>query len=1117
MGKNNNTKSLKEAKHISENEVVAPAEPNDDEALPTFDKDALSKLTDAISKKLDRPHTETKPISKKQSKKGSKEPKKALITGDANGPANDAVEPKNSVKPNVNSPKRGKKRDSKGEIKPLRTEIIKSKGKEGRPENGKSSEGSALEKEILALGGSKEDYDLIGELESESEIEGDSIAQTKNKSFIKDKTLGKELSNFLKDLDIPSYVPDDDPSDDGKAEDSEKNVVELAMKSESLEKPKHHTFDEEGNLHAKLVSESKKDARSALHQNLKGLLVEPRPDWYAADLPAIASPTDRVPILPSTLLDELSTYASYLLEKENSAYSSAQNASTSHQFYTTIMTSGTLSDKISALTLAVQESPIHNVKALESLVNLAGKRSRDQAINVLQALKDLLAQGSLLPPGRKLKTFATQRDLAASFKKSDYNWKSGGALPSGLTDVHLILWAYEDLLKKTYFEIVKILETWCNDEIEFARSRAINFVQELLAEKPEQEANLLRLLVNKLGDPSKKIASRTSYLLLQVQTIHPAMKPTIISAIEEQLLFKPGQSPHAKYYGILTFNQTVLSNKEASVAKQLLRIYFNLFVILLKPAEEALKVSKEPHDAKSQKDRQASRKKNSKYSGNTQDDEWREKMISAVLTGVNRAYPYLISPGDETNQHMDTLFKITHSSNFNTSIQALMLIQQLTSANQLSADRFYRTLYESLFDPRLLTSSKQTMYLNLLYRALKADLSLSRIKAFIKRITQVLSLHQPPFICGAFFLIRELENTFPGLKTFVDQEQDLDSDEEEEFHDVPDDDDEQDLQETTKQLTLKEVPRLNVYDGRKRDPEHSNADRSSLWEILPLLAHFHPTVSVSAAQLLRHEAMPGKPDLTLHTMIHFLDRFVYRNMKSSSKTTRGASIMQPLAATDSSGLLVSASTGNKGRTPVNSQWFRDLKSEDVKAEDVFFHDYFRRLGKGKESNKAKEKKTGEEKEGDSEDGEEEEIWKALVDSRPEIEADDDDDDFDMDGLDDLSDEDLEDGGLILDPQDQEVDWDVEMHDESQDDEQDSENDSVDLDDEDETAFMDDNEDLPSDVDEAIANKDESGEAAESSNQNLSSKKRRKLKHLPIFASVDDYATLLEKEGDGNDY
>lgn len=50
---------------------------------------------------------------------------------------------------------------------------------------------------------------------------------------------------------------------------------------------------------------------------------------------------------------------------------------------------------------------------------------------------------------------------------------------------------------------------------------------ELLAAKPEGEAKLLSGLVNKLGDPNRKIASKAGFLLAQLLTRHPVMKPIV--------------------------------------------------------------------------------------------------------------------------------------------------------------------------------------------------------------------------------------------------------------------------------------------------------------------------------------------------------------------------------------------------------------------------------------------------------------------------------------------------------------------------------------------------------------------------------------------------------------
>lgn len=167
--------------------------------------------------------------------------------------------------------------------------------------------------------------------------------------------------------------------------------------------------------------------------------------------------------------------------------------------------------------------------------------------------------------------------------------------------------------------------------------------------------------------------------------------------------------------------------------------------------------------------------------------------------------------------HLDTLFRIAHSANFNTGIQALLLIQRLSLARNLGTDRFYRTLYESLLDPRLISSSKQSLYLNLLLRALKNDVDVRRVKAFAKRMLQISGLHQPAFVCGLLYVVAHLRGTFPDLSTLInDPEESI-------FDDEP-------------------AEKRPVYDGRKRDPEYSNAQRSCLWEMVgALIIHWQIT------------------------------------------------------------------------------------------------------------------------------------------------------------------------------------------------------------------------------------------------------------------------------------
>ena len=961
---------------------------------------------------------------------------------------------------------RGKKRDSNGNTIQA-THIVK----ESTSVQEEADEDD-FEAEVRGLGGTHEDVELVADAQSDSELEGTEPNQT-NGAAVKHKGgLEQGMSNILKEIALAQGV-DRDPSDVSEESDNP------AKADETLAQP----------------TKPQQKSKTALR-------CEVRPDWFTPTESLQSNDSTSESANSAKTLRALQEFAEALLQEENEVYKQKHQSGSSQSFYNTVITSGTLSDKISALTLAVQDSPIHNKKALETLLSLSKKRSRSQAVDVLRALKDLLAQGALLPATRRLYTFATQPFIVSAVSHSK-SWTRGDKLPKGVTEQYLIIWAFESWLKEQYFEMLQTLEVWCNDELEFAKSRAMSYVYELLKEKPEQESNLLRLLINKLGDPVKKLASQASYLLMQLLTVHPAMKRIVVSGIESDFIFRPGQSLHGKYYAAVTLNQTALSGNEEDIAQKLLGIYFGLFSALLKTSSTPTADPQEGPKSTTRSQRQ--RGKKPVASGQAQTDELREKLTTALLTGVNRAYPYADAAHKSFEEQLDTLFKIAHSANFNTSVQAMLLIQQLSASHQPSDDRFYRVLYDSLLDPRLITASKQQLYLNLLHRALKADLNARRVKAFVKRILQVLSLHEPSFICGVFFLLKDLESSFPGLTALMDQAEEVDDDEE-----VFRDGDDGDAPRQPVNQSQNMAPQASGrYDGHKRAPEHANADHSCAWEVLPFLSHFHPSVTLSADHYLSHTALPGKPDLTLHTLIHFLDRFVYRNAKVSDSKMRGSSIMQPLASENTRAVLFNASVAGSQRIAVNSEAFRAKKDENVAAEDVFFHKYFSALGKETKKSKKQKQAATETAESDDEDA----VWKAMLNTAPELEgADEDDEDVNMSDLESAM-------GEISsaeepDNADSEGGVDVEagILDDSDEDMAVSE---VDIE---ADAFAELDSDIDDSTDQESDRESDKGKAqpksAGPSNRGLAQKERRKkLRGLPTFASVDDYAKVLEDDED----
>ena len=264
-----------------------------------------------------------------------------------------------------------------------------------------------------------------------------------------------------------------------------------------------------------------------------------------------------------------------------------------------------------------------------------------------------------------------------------------------------------------------------------------------------------------------------------------------------------------------------------------------------------------------------------------------------------------------------------------------------------------------------------------------------------------------------------------------------------------------------------------------------------------------------ANRLLTSAVMPAKPDLASHSLISFLDRFVYRNAKASAGGLRGSSIMQPLAGGESSGVLVANRATAQAHQPVNSEAFWRKKAEDVAVDEVFFHKYFNQVGKGKVSSKKKgkpAKAAGDGSDGD-EDENEDEIWQALVDSRPEVEGpSDDESDLEMLDLDDSGEEGSE-GSEAMWEDDDEVD--VEGSDEE---EQGSEGE------EEPSPFLDEDEvDVDEDEDEdELFNKElETNQKPEAKVDGTETgrAKKKKMKSLPMFASVDDYADMMGGDED----
>ncbi|KAG4178574.1 hypothetical protein ERO13_A10G051500v2 [Gossypium hirsutum] len=356
------------------------------------------------------------------------------------------------------------------------------------------------------------------------------------------------------------------------------------------------------------------------------------------------------------------------------------------------------------------------------------------------------------------------------------------------------------------------------------KDKALKTMYVLLKSKPEQERKLLSSLVNKLGDPQNNGASNADYYLSNLLSDHPNMKAVVIHEVDT-FLFRPHLGLRAKYHAVNFLSQIRLSHKGDGprVAKRLIEVYFALFKVLISEAEKG-----QPVDDKSNKAVKSTHKsKENKRKGSGESHvELDSRLLSALLMGVNRAFPYVSSNEADDIVDIETpiLFQLVHSKNFNVGVQALMLLDKISSKNQVVSDRFYRALYSKLLLPAAMNSSKAEMFIGLLLRAMKSDVNLKRVSAFSKRILQV-ALQQPPqYACGCLFLISEVLKARPQLWNMMLQNESVDEDLEH-FEDI--------VEETASEPSLASKKEENNHDICGGEAANSDSYSSEDEGVLP--------------------------------------------------------------------------------------------------------------------------------------------------------------------------------------------------------------------------------------------------------------------------------------------
>jgi ribosome biogenesis protein MAK21 len=611
------------------------------------------------------------------------------------------------------------------------------------------------------------------------------------------------------------------------------------------------------------------------------LMIKLNEKWFKQKI--LTNQTDTTKRLPRDKELALKREAEQLLATDTAAYKKSLNSGmrkSEFDWIWNVLKTGALADKLSANSLLNQDSAVHNLSSLRTMLQLCQSKGKREFLLASEHLKELLI-ADVMPPF-KLRHFG---ELVSS-------------MPHNPTDrsVHLILSYYEDQLKFLYKDFIDTIERMSHDAVIATKNKAIYMMYELLSNRPEQEQLLLSHLANKLGDPCPKAAAHALHLLDKLVTSdHPAMKEVVVQEVE-RVLFRANIKERAQYRCLCLFQGLRLSLADQSLANRLMEIYFSFFTKCIRAGDV------------------------------------NNKTMSVILSGVTRALPFSSMGKAAVRKHMDTFYRLVHVVNTGIAIQVFVLMLQVVSSpsnrnkkqnsssisddsgkgSEQLIDRFLSSLYRFLLKQDLFeSSSRMPVFFNLLFRALKFDEHTCRTFAFVKRLLQVslfvcvlvtfsftvffcCHIYQvscnstPPIAAAVMYLVSELLKNKKALFQVFHAEQSrvMESAADESPADKKD---RRKRKQRKMRTPEKQAEPVSVcesgaseagYQVNARNPLFAHSEKTSAWEMRFLTHHYHPSVSSFAESVTARKFVDYDGDpLNDFSLKHFLDRFVHKKPK----------------------------------------------------------------------------------------------------------------------------------------------------------------------------------------------------------------------------------------------
>lgn len=590
-------------------------------------------------------------------------------------------------------------------------------------------------------------------------------------------------------------------------------------------------------------------------------VLEPEKKWFLVHLPLKACSLKDIATSTTSKeqMDEYFQEAQAILDKEAGNGQMDRGRWYNSQF----LSRGTTADKIAAAAVKLADTDF--MFFLDGF-NLLFDTARTDTHHYEAALKSLAAVWPKLLPPRPLKRFVSQYFAT---------------LPTGDEEVRkkvLVYWHLEDYLKRTYAQFLSLSEAMLKDRILQRREAWLDVVGKLMCSVAEGRNVAMAIMIDKLGDPSAQIAHKSYHHLLKLLS-ESSMHQNMLFTELEKITFMKNSPLRTMRYAVNVMNQLVYSKDERKLALKAVQTYLALFRQLVVRGTIDTTVT------------------------------------TAMIVGLRRAFPYAGADISPLEEHLNALFVLANTGNFQQRVATLSLLQLLAlgkGTKEAFQNRWYRALYQLLLvSPKQMPQSTQlTNFFSMLHKAMRADKNQERVVAFVHRLLQRAVFFTDAMVCAVLLLVGEMSAAHPYVRQLIKPAA------------------------AAKAKATSTAVAEQRYDPKARDPQFARASTECLWTLNLFTRHSHPSVVKLAVLLLfNEEVVFDVHPLDDMTDLNFLQMFVDAKSQSKSGT-------EEKATGGNTGMSVFKRTIHTPSIPSASDaYFINASAQDVDVSALFLHRY----------------------------------------------------------------------------------------------------------------------------------------------------------------------------------